>query len=117
MGSATHNVYNYNLYKPSVAWTSFLGHGSSLNYAQWQALGHDVNSPAVADPLFTNALGRDYTLTSSSPAKWVGVNVGLTTDYTNGSVHNPPSIGAYEYGSSSQTNPVLYPPKNLRIIK
>lgn len=74
------------------------------------------------DPLFTNGPGFDFHLQQNSPA--IGAGLQTITDYTGGySVpaptydidgrirSNPPSMGAYEYGSSTSTKP--NPPTNL----
>jgi hypothetical protein len=60
------------------------------------------HSKLLTNPLFTNgsgsySLATDFTLSSGSPAKWAGVNVGLTTDYAGKPVHNPPSMGSFEF--------------------
>lgn len=39
----------------------------------------------------------DYHLTSSSPAKNAGVDVGLTTDFEGKPIKGLPDIGAYEF--------------------
>jgi hypothetical protein len=50
------------------------------------------------DPLFTNYSTSDYTLQSTSPAKWVtGATSSATTDLAGNPIHNPPSLGCYEY--------------------
>ena len=95
-----HMYYNYNLYFPSRGGAYWNNHDSSMPWRSWKALGYDANSLAPADPHFFNAAGGDYTLNSSSPAKWAGANIGLKSDYSGKSVHNPPSIGAYEYIST-----------------
>lgn len=68
----------------------------------------------TGNPLFTNIAGKNFTLTSSSPAINAGVNVGLTTDYLGNPVPfgSAPDIGAYEYISPK----VLSPPAILHII-
>ena len=95
----SHMIYDYNLYLGKHVWSGPYIAKSSKSWAQWKALGtnYDAHSPAPADPLFTNAARGVYTLTTLSPAKWAGVNVGLKTDYVGKPVHDPPSIGAYEY--------------------
>jgi len=54
----------------------------------------------VTDPLFVSA--TDFHLQYGSPAKDVGTNVGLTTDYSGSHVPKGAGyeIGAYEYGTS-----------------
>jgi hypothetical protein len=78
-------------------------------WAEWKALGtlyDSTGSILGSDPLFTDgsgtySLASDFNLQSTSPAKWAGVYIaGLTTDYAGNPVYNPPSIGAYEYGTT-----------------
>ena len=53
----------------------------------------------TGNPLFVSS--GDYHLQAGSPAIGKGLSItGLTTDYAGNAVKNPPSIGAYEYGSS-----------------
>lgn len=95
-----HIIYDYNLYQSGVEWSSWLSNSKMvLNWAHWKALGanYDPHSPAPGNPRFVNAKGGDYSLTLSSPAKWAGVSMGLTNDYADRPVHNPPSLGAFEY--------------------
>jgi len=58
-----------------------------------------VSGATTADPKFVNASSGDLHLQSGSPAISKGVSVGLTTDKDGKAYGNPPSIGAYEYGS------------------
>jgi hypothetical protein len=53
----------------------------------------------TSDPLFVST--SDFHITSGSPAKDTGLNVGLTKDYSNHSVPRGAGydIGAYEYGT------------------
>jgi len=96
-GNSSHIVYDYNLYNTYA--NGLYVNGKAYTLTQWKALGenYDAHSPALADPLFTNAAGGMYALTPSSPAKWAGVNVGLTIDHAGNPAHDPPSIGAYEF--------------------
>ena len=65
-----------------------------------------------SDPKFVNASAGDFHLQAGSPAISAGVAVsGVTTDKDGRPRPNPPSIGAYESGSS-----VPSPPTNLVII-
>jgi len=90
-------------------------------WVEWQALGtlYDTTGSILgSDPLFTNASGTyssgsDFNLRSTSPAQGAGVYIpGLTSDYAGNPVHNPPSIGAYEYKDT--TRPPS--PTGIRII-
>jgi len=42
-----------------------------LDFADWQAVGHDANSQ-VADPGFADLAARDFTLADNSPALAMG---------------------------------------------
>jgi parallel beta-helix repeat protein len=80
--SATNTTFDYNLYYDSSLtnkWDWNDGHSSTLG--DWQtASSQDANSPAVADPLFTNAGSNDFTLQASSPAIRAGVDLGASYD-------------------------------------
>ena len=90
--------------------------GGAKTLANLQALGlmtHGITS----SPLLTNGSGSyslagDFTLQSNSPCIYSGVNVGLTADYVGKALHNPPSMGAYEY--IEETVPTA--PRSLRIV-
>jgi len=89
--------------------------GASRAWGTWKGYGFDT-AGVNKDPLFTNGSGTysipsDFHLQSTSPAIYAGVNVGLITDYAGNPVHNPPSIGAYNYGE----NTVPAAPQNLII--
>ena len=52
------------------------------------------------DPLFVNAAGGDFHLSTGSPAINAGVLLGNPPDPLNGSYNGTPDIGAYEFGAS-----------------
>jgi hypothetical protein len=110
MGSG--NVYLNNALGPEQS--HFIRWGNTTNkntYAAWYAAYPAANGHTVkGDPLFVSTSIPDFHLQPTSPAINAGVNVGLTTDYAGNPVHNPPSIGAYEYGET-----ILAPPQNLRL--
>lgn len=55
----------------------------------------------TSDPVFVSP-GTNFALQSSSPCKWTGTPIGgLTTDLAGNAVHNPPSRGAYEFGTAA----------------
>jgi hypothetical protein len=80
----------------------------------------NVTGTVSSNPNVTNASGHDFTLTASSPAIGAGTAISVTpygVNWTGHDIqgltrHNPPSIGAYEYGSSSGSGSPN-PPTNL----
>ncbi|MEV4172391.1 carbohydrate-binding protein [Nonomuraea sp. NPDC049709] len=58
------------------------------------------NLPSSTDPQFTNAAGRDFTVTSGSPARNAGA---VLPPWTDGSTDATPTIGAYQYGATKWT--------------
>lgn len=57
--------------------------------------GNIGNNCISTNPTFT-AVGSDYTLQGSSPAKGTGLaGLGITTDFAGNSFTNPPNMGAY----------------------
>lgn len=67
----------------------------------------------TSDPLFA-VLGSDFTIPSNSPAKGAGTAVGAATWDFNGLFRpSPPSIGAFEFSTGTQTAPA--PPTGLTI--
>jgi len=64
---------DYNLYYTGANTPVFTISGvNTYNFAEWQALSNDTNSPAMADSLFTNAGGDDFTLKPGSPCRHGG---------------------------------------------
>ena len=94
----------------SITNNDFYGNANS-NLVQWTGsfspgTGYVNSSNVIADPLFVSS--SDFHLSSnSSPAYHTGVNVSLSTDYAYNNWNNPPSIGAYEYGSVVITTPTV----------
>jgi hypothetical protein len=105
----SHVLFDYNLYYPALNSAGFstlrfmVPINSSKTYAQWQALGYDVNSPAMSDPLFVT-LGSDYHLQSGSPAIAAGTPLAAPFNVDYDGVSLPTSygwpIGAYGYGDA-----------------
>ena len=67
------------------------------------------------DPKFTNAAAGDYTIASDSPAKAAGTTYsGIGKDLSGSDFANPPSMGCYEFGSTSGGgsggDPIVDPP-------
>ena len=111
-------TFDHNMYNPTPG--GFQVGSSGMTFTYWKdTKGYDVTGSSVADPLFiysNPSSASDFMLQKTSPAKWAGVNLGLsalTHDYAGNPVHNPPSIGACEYIDS--TTPLA--PRNLRISK
>jgi hypothetical protein len=79
--------------------------GANKSFAQWQAAGFDANG-ANSDPLFSNAVGGDFSLQPASPAKGTGADLSatFTTDFAGTTRTVPWDIGAYKY------NAVVNPP-------
>ena len=59
----------------------------------------------TANPLFTST--TNFHLQSTSTLINHGISVGLTTDYDEVTVNNPPEIGAYEYGTVTVVAPTI----------
>ena len=95
--AGTNFVYNYNLfYTPSGAsanrW-SWNG-GANTTWANWKSQSsQDANSPAPANPNFTDAANDDFTLQAGSPAIDAGT---VITGVTDGYLGAAPDCGAYE---------------------
>jgi hypothetical protein len=90
---------------PNIRWGT-----NYPTWSQWQnTYGFDKHGISL-NPLLVNPTSN-FNLQAGSPAIGAGVNVGLTNDYAANPVHNPPSIGAYEYGEGT----VPAAPQNLRI--
>jgi hypothetical protein len=114
-----HFIFDYNLYYPLKGGTGgnkWYYNPTSKTWTTWRELGFDQHSPTPGDPLFTNGSGQlslpsDFTFSSKSPAKWAGVDVAFKTDYARNAVHNPPSIGAYEF-----IPPPISSPTGLKVI-
>jgi hypothetical protein len=68
--------------------------------ANWSGLTQGSNSIS-ADPKFTNAASRDFTLLASSPAINVGTVTPYTTDRAGVSKQGVPDMGAYEFIDST----------------
>ena len=98
---------DYNLFYPTEG--DVMRHqsaGGAMTIAEWQLLEGDGCtfdiSSVDADPLFVNAANGNFQITSDSPAKDTGVDVGLRFDHRGGIVpyNSLFDIGAYEFGSS-----------------
>jgi hypothetical protein len=110
-------TYNQTL---SISNNDFYAPNSSDFYF-WHATGGNslstfnaltgVSANLNSNPLFVSTSTPNLNLRAGSPAIYAGVNVGLTTDYEGNQVHNPPSMGVYEYGEKT----VPAAPQNLRI--
>ena len=84
----------------SIENNCFYGCGNSNNpsYGSITPTNLTTANNLKANPLFVSA--TDFHLQSTSPCIAAGINIGLTVDYSGNLLKNPPSIGAYESGSS-----------------
>ena len=89
-------VYQGTYTYTNVAITKNISFGGNSTFSTGTATGVTFSSNTIADPLWTNKVGRDYTLTSGSPARDQGYNTGLATDYLKNARTNI-DIGAFEY--------------------
>ena len=94
---------DYDLYWNTTNTTDpFYSLGVAKTWAEWLALGYEVNTPNVTlslDPLFPNGSGLwnlagDFALQTGSPAINVGVDTGITTDF-----YGNPRVGNYDLGA------------------
>ena len=110
-------TFDHNIY-PGANWGFQIG-TNGMTFTTWKSNGYDTAGSSTSNPLFVNptpSAASDFMLQGTSPAKWAGVNLGLsvlTHDYADNPVHNPPSIGAYEYNGSTTLSGL----RNLRIFK
>lgn len=88
--SCTATVKNNILYENDHGATSYSGTVTSTNNY-------------TSDPLFVSYAGRDLRLTSASPARNGGANLGVTVDFNGAARDTVPDIGAYEYGATAPT--------------
>jgi uncharacterized protein (TIGR02145 family) len=77
----------------------FYGNGNSNNPSGSATYTNYTLSSIKDNPDFVST--SDFHLLLGSPAIDAGLDVGLTTDYSNLPVSNPPEIGVYEYGVST----------------
>jgi hypothetical protein len=99
------HVISNNIFYTTLPTAKFRWNGTNYDtISAWEtASGQSGN--LSGDPLFVDLSNRNFNLTTSSPAKDTGANVGVTTDYYG----NPRPFGAgydmggYEFGSSKRT--------------
>ena len=90
---------DYNLYFGTGNW-SWEG-APVVTFSLWkEASSFDANS-LNADPIFTSP--TDFHLKLGSPAIGAGIGVEMTVDFDGNIPNDPPSIGAYDYGSKPPT--------------
>lgn len=94
-GANTNFVCDNNLLYIAGA-TTIAYFGAAKTWAQWQALGYDVNG-LNEDPVVVSTVTPDFSLQSGSPCRNAGADVSLTVDYAGNAVGLVPDIGAYEY--------------------
>ena len=97
-------TFDYNLYyHPGGSSGRFYDGTNVLSFASWQSThSQDLNGD-FDNPDFTDQDNDDYTLTSVSPARNMGTNVGVTDDFdeTSRPQETYYDAGAYEYSSGS----------------
>jgi len=72
-----------------------------------------ANNRINTDPLMTNPANGDFSLQSNSPAINAGVDIGLTTDYTNATITDgEPDMGCYEYFAETPPGDAIIRYKN-----
>ena len=77
---------------------------------------YTFSSNIISDPLFVSS--SDYHLQILSPAIGKGLSVsGLVADYDGSAIKSPPSIGAYESGSTAQTSPPVVPAYQSSVVQ
>jgi uncharacterized repeat protein (TIGR02059 family) len=77
---------------------------------------YTFSSNIISDPLFVSS--SDYHLQTLSPAIGKGLSVsGLVADYDGSAIKSPPSIGAYESGSTAQTSPPVVPAYQSSVVQ
>jgi hypothetical protein len=119
-GSATYNFKNNAVTYANagqVQWItnhSYNAYDSVAPYITWNIPSTETGKITVADLGFVNMSAADYHLAAGSPLIGKGVNVGLTKDFDGKPVPSTPSIGAFEYATSSTS--ALAAPLNLRIV-
>ena len=126
----TNTIQNNIIYSPSSLTTCF------VNQAEWMggtATPRPVsylnsfngsNSNIISGNLAVNPqLGGDFSVSAGSPAIGAGVNVGLTLDYLQQSMKNPPDIGAIQSSTSGPPGPgipaapSLYGPSDNALLR
>jgi hypothetical protein len=86
------HTIDHNIYSRAEG---FSDGGKGMSFNTWRSK-YDRVGTNVADPRFVLP-GKDFHLKSGSPAIGSGESIGLREDFAGKPVHNPPSIGAYEY--------------------
>jgi hypothetical protein len=94
--TGTQLIHTNNIYQ--------LTNGSVVNYTLTST---EISTQSIiwVNTSSTNPLDWDYHLTSTSPAINKGVGIGITRDFGNVIVSNPPDIGIYEYTLTLTTSP------------
>ncbi len=91
---------------PDASIVDIVGITGSYTMSEWDTYrsetGWDANSPAPQDPDFIDAPAGDLHLGSISPARGAGELIpGIAEDFDGQPRSDPPSLGAYSFGSSS----------------
>ena len=100
IATQTNATIDYNYWRFAAAYGDgrIVYNDAATTWAEWQVLGFDTHG-LRGDPLFTNAAGGDFTLTSTSPCINRGTEVGMgnLTDYDGNNLLGAVDIGALEY--------------------
>lgn len=105
-GSETSTVIDYNEYNGGSGNIFFWNGSAYTTFADWKTASSQDAHSLNSDPLFTNPGSSDFTLQVTSPARLVGVDLGLTADITGRLVSPNPDMGAYQ--SIKIANVALY---------
>jgi hypothetical protein len=105
--------------KKTVSNTNQITHDHNLFYLPTNAnLGFTLNSTEqLADPLFVNLQQNNFHITSASPARGKGINIGLTTDIDGNSVSSTPDLGAYQFTLSQSVKDEHLLSKSVNLLQ
>ena len=98
-------ILDNNLYYNTSATRMNMWYGTTYTVSQWATYKsvskQEANSILGQDPSFVSS--SDFHLKSTSPAINAGTNVGTMTDFDGISIVGLPDLGAFEYGSTTDS--------------